>query len=161
MGAHSSAEPRDWDWNSVSACCLAATRRVLGAGPEAEDAAQDATLIAWRLSHQCRKPDDPWAWTAAIARREALKYASRPRNQSIDASLELAAPTEESERIARLDVRRALEELSVDEQRLLHARYWQDLTQEQVAQALGLPDGTVKIRLHRLRQRLKPILMRS
>jgi RNA polymerase sigma-70 factor (ECF subfamily) len=37
---------------------------------------------------------------------------------------------------------------------LLALRYEGDLTQEHVARIMGLPEGTVKVRLHRLRARL-------
>src|SRR5919199_1624958 len=65
-----------WDWGAVHAICLREARRVLGADPAAEDAAQEATFRAWRYSTQCRSPDPPIAWLATIARREALRIAS-------------------------------------------------------------------------------------
>jgi RNA polymerase sigma-70 factor, ECF subfamily len=54
--------------------------------------------------------------------------------------------------------RAALAELGPDDRSLLKMRYGEDLTQPAVADALGLPEGTVKVRLHRLRtlhERLK------
>src|SRR5919199_4866170 len=65
-----------WDWGAVHAICLREARRVLGADPAAEDAAQEATFRAWRYSTQCRSPDHPVAWLATIARREALRIGS-------------------------------------------------------------------------------------
>lgn len=44
------------------------------------------------------------------------------------------------------------------DRRLLLARYWADMTQDEVANLLGMPDGTAKVRLHRLRARLRPTL---
>ena len=58
-----------------------------------------------------------------------------------------------------IDVRRALAELSEGDRRLLLARYWADMTQREVADLLGMPDGTAKVRLHRLRARLRPTLL--
>jgi RNA polymerase sigma-70 factor, ECF subfamily len=57
-----------------------------------------------------------------------------------------------------VDVRRALAELPESDRRLLLARYWADLTQHEAATLLGMPDGTAKVRLHRLRARLRPTL---
>jgi len=34
-------------------------------------------------------------------------------------------------------------------------RYWLDLTQEEAARLLGIPEGTAKVRLHRLRHTLR------
>jgi RNA polymerase sigma-70 factor (ECF subfamily) len=41
---------------------------------------------------------------------------------------------------------------------VLHLRYAEDLTQIEVARRLGLPEGTVKVRLHRARGRLRRAL---
>ena len=38
---------------------------------------------------------------------------------------------------------------------IVRLRYAEDLTQEQVAARLDLPAGTVKVRLHRARERLR------
>jgi len=95
---------------------------------------------------------------AAIARREALRRAA----------LRLEAPLEEGragedaaaagafEALARrLDVQAALGALEPEERRLLDLRYGSDMTQRAIAEELGVPEGTVKVRLHRLRVRLK------
>jgi RNA polymerase sigma-70 factor (ECF subfamily) len=37
-------------------------------------------------------------------------------------------------------------------------RYGEDLTQAEVARRLGVPEGTVKVRLHRARRRLRGLL---
>ena len=57
-----------------------------------------------------------------------------------------------------VDVRRALAELSYSDRVLLLARYWGDLSHQEAANLLGMPDGTAKVRLHRLRARLRPTL---
>ncbi len=160
MQARSPAEGWEWDWAAVTGCCLRAARRVLGTRPEAEDAAQEAALIAWKMRRQCRTPDHPWPWIATIAHREALR-ASAPPSEPIEDSPEPVIPCEESATLLRLDIESALAGLAEVDRLLLHARYWQDLTQDQIARALELPDGTVRIRLHRLRERLRPILLSS
>jgi RNA polymerase sigma-70 factor (ECF subfamily) len=45
--------------------------------------------------------------------------------------------------------------LDLADQRLLRLRYLEDLTQPQIAQVLGMAEGTVKVRLHRLRRLLR------
>jgi RNA polymerase sigma-70 factor, ECF subfamily len=55
----------------------------------------------------------------------------------------------------RLDLLRVLGDLSPDERRLLRMRYGEDLTQPRVAAQLGIPEGTIKVRLHRVRARLR------
>ena len=59
----------------------------------------------------------------------------------------------------RMDVSRALNDrLSEGERRLLAYRYWLDYTDRQIADALGIPLGTAKIRLHRARRKLEAAL---
>ena len=57
--------------------------------------------------------------------------------------------------LSRLATRQALSVLAPDERALVHLRYRHDLTQAEVARRLDLPEGTVKVRLHRIRKRLR------
>lgn len=59
---------------------------------------------------------------------------------------------------ARLDLRRALDGLPEQDRSLLELRYGEDLTQESAARRLGIPEGTAKVRLHRLRKQLRGAL---
>lgn len=148
----------DWDWIAVSGLCLRVATRILGPGSTAEDAAQDAAFEAWRHRSQCRSPEAPWPWITVIARREALRQCAGPALVELEEADAVAA-THESETLLRLDVRRVVAALPEHERALVLARYWSDLTQEQVATALQIPAGTVKVRLHRLRARLRLGLM--
>jgi len=48
-----------------------------------------------------------------------------------------------------------LSSLGERDRELLVLRYLEDQTQPQIAARLGMPEGTVKVRLHRLRRRLQ------
>lgn len=58
----------------------------------------------------------------------------------------------------RIEIRRALAALPPEDRLLLILRYGEDLTQPRVAEVLGMPEGTAKVRLHRLRAALRRIL---
>jgi RNA polymerase sigma-70 factor, ECF subfamily len=58
----------------------------------------------------------------------------------------------------RIDVHRAVAELSSAERLALAACYWLGLTDRQLAAHLGIPVGTAKVRLHRTRMRLRALL---
>src|SRR4051812_50121419 len=62
-----------WDWATVHRLALREARTILGAGPDAEDAAQEAAMRAWRRRATCR--DAPGAWGRTIAHNEALRTA--------------------------------------------------------------------------------------
>jgi predicted DNA-binding protein (UPF0251 family) len=56
---------------------------------------------------------------------------------------------------------RALERLREADREVLLLYAWEDLTYEEIAQALGIPVGTVRSRLHRARTQLRELLSGS
>ena len=150
-----------WDWGPARARCLREAQRILRSRAEAEDAVQEAFLRAWHYSDRCRTPDAPLQWLLQITRNEALRVLRQ--NGGGPELREMAGePSAEDPALAsaadRVDVRRALADLSHDDRRMLDLRYTDDLTQPGVAAAMGVPEGTVKVRLHRLRTRLRVAL---
>ena len=149
----------DWDWGTVRAVCLRETRRVLGSSPAADDAAQDATIRAWRHRGRCRTPATPEPWIKTIARREALRTLAQYSDLSIE-DHEIADTRQEmADLVDSLDVRRAVGAMDSQDRRLLVGHYWQDLPNSELAMQLGLAEVTVRVRLHRLRRRLRDILV--
>lgn len=127
---------------------------------DAEEAVQEAFVRAWRGRHRCRSPEAPLPWLLEITRNEARRVA---RREALRLSLELSdsAPSEDEElagTAVRLTVEQALRRLADRDQRVLLMRYADDLTQGEVARRLGVPEGTVKVRLHRARRRLRFLL---
>ena len=147
--------PHRWDWKQVHRIALREARAVLGYTPDAEDAAQEAAIRIWRRRATCRGA--PVAWIRVIARNEALRVAGRRREQ---APLDAVADVAGEERVppASPEVRAAMADLPHDDRLLLLLRYWADLTQPELARAIEMPEGTVKVRLHRARQRLRVAL---
>jgi RNA polymerase sigma factor (sigma-70 family) len=58
------------------------------------------------------------------------------------------------------DLRAALGVLSDRDRELLELRYQDDLTQPAIARKLDIPEGTVKVRLHRARKKLRRAYVR-
>ena len=145
---------RDWDWEAARRECVKVACRV-AAPDDAEDAAQDALLRAWRMRASCRS-GDPAAWVRAIARHEALRALARaPAHAGLDAAGEPGecdAGVESAGR--RIDLAAGLRRLDPLDRRLIVLRYALDLTQARVAEVVGMPEGTVKVRLHRARRAL-------
>lgn len=143
-------------------------RRRLGA-EAAEDALSDTFLIAFR-----RRGSFDHAWESA--RPWLLGIAARvvAKNRVTEArhwrAVEAAAARGETttgggfeESTGRLDAAAAIHALapriaalSAKERDTLFMYAWSDLAPEQVAQALGVPVGTVWSRLHRIRRKLAP-----
>jgi RNA polymerase sigma-70 factor (ECF subfamily) len=131
---------------------------------DAEEAVQEALVRAWLRRDACRSPEAPLPWVLEITRNETRRLLGRRARRS---SLELFESTPadadgEDDELAgtatRVTVEAALRTLADGDQRLLLLRYGEDLTQVEVARRLGLPEGTVKVRLHRARRRLRALL---
>jgi RNA polymerase sigma-70 factor (ECF subfamily) len=149
-----------WDWKALRATALRECRAVLGDSQDAEDAAQQALIRAWRFASRCRSPGRPEPWVRAIARREALRLmARRPAPHSNLEDAGVVGDDDHAECVERrADVVEALGRLDEQDRRLLLMQYWQERTCSETAAELGMPVGTVKIRLHRSRKRLADLL---
>src|SRR4051812_19502172 len=124
---------------------------------EAEDIAQDALLRAWRRRSTLRDPERRNQWLAAIVRNEAFRQHARVR-PDLTSMIELREGEEDARVLATVelaDLHEALAALSERDRRLLEMRYQEDLTQATIARRLGIPEGTVKVRLHRARAKLR------
>lgn len=124
---------------------------------EAEDIAQDALLRAWRRRSTLRDPSSRNHWLATIVRNEAFRQHARVR-PAPTSTLELQEGEEDAQVLATVelaDLHAALERLSERDRLLLEMRYQEDLTQATIARRLGIPEGTVKVRLHRARNKLR------
>lgn len=127
---------------------------------EAEDVAQEALLRAWRRRSTLRDPSRRKEWLGTIVRNEAFRIHSRMRPDPV-ADIEAKEGVEDERLVStveRADLHAALDRLDERDRQLLHLRYDEDLTQQAIARRLGLPDGTVKVRLHRLRHKLRKVM---
>ncbi len=114
-------------------------------------------LRAWRRRSTLREPDRRNQWLGTIVRNEAFRQHARLRPEPI-ATIELAEGAEDAQvaaTVERADMEAALRQLSVPDRELLEMRYGDDLTQSTIARRLGIPEGTVKVRLHRARNKLR------
>jgi RNA polymerase sigma-70 factor (ECF subfamily) len=138
---------------------------ITGGAAEAEDAAQDGFVKAWRALRRFRAGAQFRPWLLQIVANEArnrrrsagrrwqLAFSSAAREPSGD-----AAPSPEA---ALLDAERrdallaAVNELPEDQRDVIALRYFAELTEEETAAALDVPRGTVKSRTARALERLR------
>jgi RNA polymerase sigma-70 factor (ECF subfamily) len=127
---------------------------------EAEDVAQDALLRAWRRRSTLRDSSRRKEWLGTIVRNEAFRLHARTRPDPV-AEVEPKEGVEDAQLVSTVeqaDLHAALERLDERDRQLIRLRYDEDLTQQAIARRLGLPDGTVKVRLHRLRHKLRKVM---
>jgi len=144
---------------------------VTGSAPDAEEAAQDAFVKAFRALHRFRAGAPFRPWLLRIVGNEAR---NRRRAAGRRTALELrlveglsaggAAPSPEAAAEAAEERRallRALVMVGDDHRQVVSCRYLLQLSVEETAAALGIPEGTVKSRLARalahLRELMEPV----
>ena len=141
---------------------------VTGDAAEAEDAAQEAFVKAYRALARFRvgAPFRPWLLRIvanearnrrrSAGRRGAVQLRLASATSSGDAAPSPEAALLDAERRERL--LRAVNGLREEERLVVACRYFLDLSEAETAAALDLRAGTVKSRLARALERLRPVL---
>lgn len=163
-GGDSSAVPECIDRFGGLVWSLA--RRMTFTTAEAEDAVQEIFVELWRNAGRYdRSVASETAFIAMIARRRLIDRRRRLDRQKDRAALpedslgstdDIFARPALSEEAAQ--ARRALAELSSEQQRVLRLSIFEGLSHERIATATGLPLGTVKTHARRGLIKLREIL---
>ncbi len=112
-----------------------------------------------------RRLDDPacfprWAYQV-VTRRSTDWVRQTVRQRRLNERVAIDAPTHEEPNNVNDDVdalRTAIRKLPAEHRTLLAMHYLDGLSLAEIAEALGIPRGTVKSRLHAIRGELKGLL---
>lgn len=129
-----------------------------------EDIAQEVLIKIYRNIHSLDGNRDPGPWIYTISRRCAIDFKKNKVtkiqlcefDESSSPPSKLSGPEEnllERDELARLDV--IMKGFSLRSRQLLFLTYWEGMTSKQVGEAMGMPTGTVKYELHRLRKKIR------
>ena len=129
-----------------------------------EDALQETFVAVWRGAEGYRADSAPGAWIWGIARRQSALWARK--NGRPEPVIEGPQQTEDpaARAAGSVDIGRALEGLGPEgtEQRdLARMIFVEDRSVADVAAALGIPEGTVKSRVFKLRKLLRASLIQG
>ncbi len=147
----------------------ALARRILRDDHDAQDAVQEAYLRAYRHFHAFRG-GDARAWLLAIVRNAALTHLRRLGRRRLDQPLEQAEPVaspDDDPEVAlmraagRQEVRRAVDQLAPEFREVILLREMQGLSYREMAERIGVPQGTIMSRLARAREQLRRALGRA
>jgi RNA polymerase sigma-70 factor, ECF subfamily len=119
---------------------------------QAEDATQEALVAAWRDLAALRDPDRFDAWIRKLLVRACYREARRQRLARIDASvtvIDVIEPDRSIELVDRDEIEHGFRRLNADERTVIVLHHYLGLPLTEVAETLGIPDGTVRSRLHR------------
>lgn len=150
--------------------------RYVGDAHDAEDAAQDALLSAYKHLDQFKATAKMTTWLTSIVTNGALsQLRKRPRQPQVSLDERLAAdqdyrfsdklkdarPSPEGECIRsemRENLMRSVMGLSPRLRETIQLFYLDGLSTMEIAKVLGLPQGTVKARMSRGRSQLKRLM---
>jgi RNA polymerase sigma-70 factor (ECF subfamily) len=125
----------------------------------AEDAAQEVLVRVWRALPRFEGRSSVSTWIYAITRNLCLTRAARRAADEIRRSRLAAVPDHAGRQPpSEYDLEQALARLPPHYRRVLVLFYYEGKSYEAVAEALGLPLGTVKTHLNRARKRLRAAL---
>jgi RNA polymerase sigma-70 factor, ECF subfamily len=142
---------------------------MLGDRAVAEEQVQEALISAWQGlgSYDLERPLRPWLLRVLInqvlqhRRRKLFGFIPLGEEATRVPALEDGPDLIAEEIAAREHLRKALAELSQQDYRLIVLRYFGELPLHEIAETVGIPEGTVKSRLSRARSRLRTSLTRS
>jgi RNA polymerase sigma-70 factor (ECF subfamily) len=133
----------------------------LGDRHAAEDVLQETMLAAWAGAERFRGESSVRGWLLGICRKQvAMELRRQKPGDSISISDGPADLREAGRTCPGLagELREALDELDVERRQLLLLVYVQGLPQQEVAEVLGIPLGTVKSRLFHARRKLRALM---
>ena len=125
-----------------------------GRHEDAEELAQEAFCRAWEKLPTLRQPDRLVSWLYRVAHNLAVSEGRRPRPVTLPAEPAADPPRDDP----GADVHRAVAGLSEEHRTVVALRHFAGLSHEEIARALGVPAGTVRSRLSRAYDRLRPLL---
>ena len=140
--------------------------RMLGSAEDAEDASQEIFLRAYTRLASFDRQRRFSTWLLSIGSNHCIDRLRRRRFAWVtldDTAFALPSQERSPERLA-LDheqqtmIQQALQQLPENYRMVTVLRYWSDLSYEEIAKVTGLPESTIKTRLHRARHMLAKAL---
>jgi RNA polymerase sigma-70 factor, ECF subfamily len=144
---------------------LGYARRRTAQPADAADVVCDVMVVAWRRLEAIPPGDEARLWLYGVARNVLANHhrsASRRSRlgERLRAHLEhLTVPgADETSTDEHLPIRQALDRLRPADRELLTLTAWEGLTPAEIATVLDEDPGTIRVRLHRARTRLRTAL---
>jgi RNA polymerase sigma-70 factor (ECF subfamily) len=127
-----------------------------GRRDDAEELAQEAFCRVWEKLPTLRLRDRLVSWLYRIAHNLAVSAGRRPRAAAL--TREPTGTNNQPPRDPTRDVHRAVAELPEPQRVAVALRHFSGMSHEEIARALSIPEGTVRSRLSRAYERLRPLL---
>ncbi len=141
---------------------FALAQRILRDVDRAEDALQEALVIAWRDLPGLRDPDRFDAWLHRLVVRTCIHEAVRERRLVANLRiLPIEVPTSQDELLSvgdRDQLERGFRRLDPQQRAILVLRHFAGFEPLEIAEILGIPAGTARSRLHHAHRAMRAAL---
>jgi len=131
---------------------------ILRSADEAEDAAQESFIRAFRGLSSFRGPLGFYTWLCRITVRTCLDHQRKRRPPRLEVRAPHAGDAEDAA-VSRLVVQALLDQLSAPVRAALVLREVDGLEYQEIARVVGVPVGTVRSRLHSARARFRELYL--
>jgi RNA polymerase sigma-70 factor, ECF subfamily len=136
--------------------------RILRDVDRAEDALQDALVIAWRDLRGLRDPDRLDAWLHRLVVNVCIAQATRERRRTANLRvLPIDGPAAPDELLSLADrdlLERGFRRLPPDQRAILVLHHYLGYAPAEIAETLGIPAGTARSRLHHAHRAMRAAL---
>src|SRR6187551_1101557 len=141
---------------------FAVAQRILRDIDRAEDALQDALVIAWRDLRGLRDPDRFDAWLNRVLVNVCISHAARERRRTTNLRvLPLDGPAAPDELVSVADrdlLDRGFRRLAPDQRAILVMHHYLGYAPSEIAEILGIPPGTARSRLFNAHRAMRAAL---
>jgi RNA polymerase sigma-70 factor (ECF subfamily) len=141
---------------------FAVAQRILRDIDRAEDALQDALVIAWRDLRGLRDPDRFDAWLQRLVINVCIAQASRERRRTANLRvLPLDGPAAPDDLLTVADrdlLERGFRRLPPEQRAILVLHHYLGFAPSEIAETLGIPAGTARSRLHHAHRAMRAAL---
>ena len=121
---------------------------------DANDALSEMSYLALKNMHKVKSPQHFKTWLVRVVINTCIQMKRKQRKMIITDVL-----PEQTETMKELfDLNDAISQLSIEQQQLIHLKYFRDLKNSEIATMQAIPEGTVKSRLHATLRKLRAIL---
>jgi len=138
--------------SAVVARLYAVARLILRDEAAAEDATQDALVVAWRDLSALRDADRFEAWLHRVLVHTCYREAQRRRRRiEVEGQVRpISEPRDPGDQsVIKDEIERGFARLSVEHRTVLVMHHYLGYTFPEIAETLGIPVGTAKSRIHR------------
>jgi RNA polymerase sigma-70 factor (ECF subfamily) len=140
----------------------AIAHRILRDVDRAEDAMQDALVIAWRDLRGLRDPDRFDAWLHRLLVHVCIEQAMRERRRTANLRVPPVdgpvAPDDLLTLADRDQLERGFRRLAPEQRAILVLHHFVGYTPSEIAETLGIPPGTARSRLHHAHRAMRAAL---